>query len=71
MFNLQDNLLLNLTQGSKEVIRRINDDELDDDNDRILSGLNSGETSNAGSKVCDLILIWVEIFIGGSFYIKL
>lgn len=43
-------LIKSIFQGSKEVIRRINDDELDDDNDRILSGLNSGETSNAGSK---------------------
>ncbi|GKB69904.1 retrovirus-related pol polyprotein from transposon TNT 1-94, partial [Tanacetum coccineum] len=34
----------------QEVIRKINDDELDDDNDRIMSGLNSGETSNVGSK---------------------
>lgn len=44
--NLQDNMLLNLTLGSKEVIRRINDAELDDENDRVLSGLSSGETSN-------------------------
>nr|GEY47959.1 nuclear-pore anchor [Tanacetum cinerariifolium] len=36
--------------GSKEVIRIIIDDDLDDDDDNILSGLNSGETSNLGSK---------------------
>nr|GEW37356.1 ribonuclease H-like domain-containing protein [Tanacetum cinerariifolium] len=42
-------LIKSIFQGS-EVIRRINDDELDDDNDRILSGLNSGETSYVGSK---------------------
>ncbi|GJX97002.1 hypothetical protein Tco_0352800 [Tanacetum coccineum] len=43
-------LIKSIFQGSKEVIRKINDDELDDDNDRILPGLNSGETSNVGSK---------------------
>nr|GEV62389.1 zinc finger, CCHC-type [Tanacetum cinerariifolium] len=49
-----DEALINsIFQGSKEVIRRINDDELDDDNDRILPGLNSGETLNFGSKVSD------------------
>ncbi|GKD41632.1 coiled-coil domain-containing protein 94, partial [Tanacetum coccineum] len=40
-------LIKSIFQGSKEVIRRINDEN----NDRILSGLNNrGQTSNVGSK---------------------
>nr|GFC12116.1 hypothetical protein [Tanacetum cinerariifolium] len=45
-----ESLIKSIFQGSKEVIRKINDDELNDDNDRILPGLNSSETSNVGSK---------------------
>ncbi|GJV80703.1 hypothetical protein Tco_1516573 [Tanacetum coccineum] len=34
----------------QEVIRIIIDEDLDDDNDNVLFGLNSGETLNFGSK---------------------
>ena len=41
-------MLLNLIQGSKEVVRRIDDDELEDDDELTISG---GETSQLSSKV--------------------
>nr|XP_043619361.1 splicing factor YJU2-like [Erigeron canadensis]XP_043619362.1 splicing factor YJU2-like [Erigeron canadensis] len=43
-------LIKSLFQGSREYIRRIDDHELDDDDDLILSGRDNGESSQNGSK---------------------